>query len=88
VDLTQREGISYIECGSRNGILQINPFAALRFVGGKPRRLMTPRTLIVVVVVVVVVVVIAWLSIRSCAFGLSGALLQHACTHKKNKETE
>ena len=86
VDLTQSEGISYIECSSRNGKLQINPFAALRFVGGKPRRLMTPRTLIVVVVVVVVV--IAWLSIRSCAFGLSGALLQHACTHKKNKETE
>jgi len=84
VDLTQSEGISYTECGSRNGKLQINPFAALRFVGGKPRRLMTPRTLIVVVVVVV----IAWLSIRSCAFGLSGALLQHACTHKKNKETE
>jgi hypothetical protein len=80
VDLTRSEGISYIECGSRNGKLQINPFAALRFVGGKPRRLMTPRTLIVVV--------IAWLSVRSCAFGLSGALLQHACTHNKNKETE
>jgi hypothetical protein len=80
VDLTQSEGISYIECGSRNGKLQINPFAALRFVGGKPRRLMTPRTLIVVV--------IAWLSIRSCASGLSGALFQHACTHNKNKETE
>jgi hypothetical protein len=80
VDLTHSEGVSYIECGSHNGEFQINPSAALRFVGGKPRRLMTPRILIVVV--------IAWSSIRCRASGLAGALLSHACTHKKNKETE